>query len=200
MRRKTWGALFLEVFLIAFAVFLGMWVSDWSASRKLRQDRKAMLRAIKQELIQNQARLEQRERPQQSFLVAFDSLQAVLTETNKQEPFYDRSFRERLPGWTGIGSTNQDNSMFEAAQYSQVLIGMDIELLGRLSKTYRLQENLNDLHHTYLDRFYGIDSTTRYGEVIRLVNQMRQELWGGQKLLAREYAKTIKTLEELGVK
>jgi hypothetical protein len=129
------------------------------------------------------------------FLSAYDSLTKLQPIDVMNEKFYARPFAERLPKWRGIGTYNPDHAMFDAAKFSNVLIGMDISLLEKLSRIYNRQSALHALHNTFLHRFYEINSETTYGEVDRMVNQMRQELWGNQYLLTKEYDSVIEAID-----
>ncbi len=196
MKKSQFKEYIIQILIVIIGVFLGMLASDWNSNKNLKKNRKAILNSIKNELNSNMENLESLEKSRKSFYVSHDSLSNILTEEILNERFFDAPFMQRLPNWKGLGNTSLEDAMFDAAKFSNIFIGMDIELLENLSKIYLRQKSMVSTHETLLDRFYNIDSNTKYKEVNRLIWQVRQELWGNQILLAKEYKKTIDLIEK----
>ena len=196
MKKEKLIEYFAELLIIMVGVFLGMLITDWNAQRKLNTNRNEVLKSISRELQSNKEQIQNMLESRSRFSKSYDSLMVQLTSDDMDEAFMAKPFNERLPNWRGIGDYSPDQSMFDAAKYSNVLIGMDISVLEHLTKIYRKQESLQPLQVTFLDKFFQINYETRYGEVDRMIGQLRQELWGNQYLLIRQYDDVISLIDQ----
>ena len=187
---------FFQLFIVVLGVFLGMWANDWNNNRNLKKHRKEVLKSIHKEIENNLKVIEQADEHKIPFFQSLDSLYEQLDDSTTLEKFYDRPFHERLPNWRGVGGGALSSAMFETAKYSNVLSGMDIKLLEQLSKIYSIQEIGNTIRNTFIDGFYSIDSETKYIDVLRLMDRIRQELGGYEYILMNEYKKGLELIEE----
>ena len=147
------------------------------------------------EIETNQKIVVQAQKKRTKFHQSLDSLNQALTKELLDEKFSDRPFKERLPNWKGIGGDRLDTSVFESAKYGNLLSGIDQELLQQISKTYNRQTVVNDFRSSLMERFFSIDSETRYRDVIRMMNILRQELTMLESFLLQEYSKTLEAIE-----
>ncbi len=187
---------FIQLLIVIIGVFLGMLVTDWNSDQKMARDRAALLKSIKSEIEANKASIEGNWANRRPFFKSLDSLYNHLNKEIRRERFLDRGWGERLPNWQGFGSGKLSNSMFETAKYSNVLPGMDLKLLQQLSKTYNLQQNTVELRKTMMEKFFNIGTNTEYGDVLLLMDRIRQELGGSEYLLKQEYDVCIKMIDE----
>ena len=187
---------FVQLLIVMIGVFLGMLVTEWRADSKTEKDRKTILKSIRVEISSNKQLIEASFDKLGSFTKSLDSLNRVLTKERLAENFYDRPFQERLPNWKGVGGEVYSSSMFETAKYSNVLPGMNVDLLEQLSSTYSMQHLTNELKSELLNKFLAINSTTPYSDVLRLMNRIKQELGGVQYLLDQEYDKCLQLIDE----
>lgn len=196
MKKSAITTYLSELLIVMAGVFLGMLVSNWNATRKLESNRKEIIRSISNELQENKEQIMVFRDRRRLFMSSYDSLYQNLTKEDFKEKFYDRPFEERLPNWSGLGSYKPDDAMFEAAKYGNILIGMEVELLQELSRVYNAQEGAYELQKTFLDRFFSINNETTYGDVNKMVWQVRQELWGNQFLMIEKYDNAIEAINE----
>ena len=197
--QSSWRNYLGQLIIVMVGVFLGMLVSDWNAERKLNKNRKAILVSIKKELEANKVILEDNLNKMKPFYSVMDSLyrEGRINDELTNELFYARPFDERLPNWKGFGSDNLSNAMFEAAKYSNVIPGMDIELLEKLSAAYSLQELDESMNKTFLDLFLNMDSAIKYRDVLGITDRIRQELNSMRAKLILEYEESIVLMDEL---
>lgn len=187
---------FIQLLIVMIGVFLGMLVTEWRSEQKVAQDRITILKSIRAEIESNKNLIDSSFEKLNPLAKTLDSLNKVLTDEILSERFYDKPFRVRLPNWQGVGGERFSASMFETAKYSNVLPGMDVELLEQLSSTYSMQSLANDLRSDLLEKFLAVDSETPYSDVLRLMNRINQELGGVQYLLDIEYEKCLQLIDE----
>ena len=136
-------------------VFLGMLASEWNASKNLEKSQNEILQNIKQEITSNLELVKQAQSNRKKFNKSLDSLDALLTHSELNAPFFDKNFSARLPNWRGIGGGELSDAMFEMAKYSNVLATLDIEMAKQLTKTYNFQNTHNKTRTTFLENFYN---------------------------------------------
>lgn len=186
-----------QLIIVMLGVFLGILASEWNSDRKLKKHRQDVLLSIRREIELNKEVLQTNLGKMQPFYTAMDSLfrNGLITEDLQAERFQDRPFYERLPNWQGMGADQLSSAMFEAAKFSNVLPGMQIPLLEQLSRTYSKQQFVIEVNATFLNQFLNFDSGLSYGDVLGLIDRIRQELNSSRNLLIIEYDKAIVAID-----
>lgn len=193
-KRTKISEYFIQLILVIVGVFFGLLASEWNASKNLEKSQKEILLNIKEEISENLNTIQRADSNRRRFNKSLDSLDKILTKSDKDELFFDKNFQERLPNWRGIGGGELSNAMYEMTKYSNVLATLDIDIAKQLTKTYNYQNSHNTARVTFLKSFYNVNSHSTYGDVLRLMWAIRQELGGYENILVTEYSNTLKML------
>jgi len=184
----------IQLILVVLGVFLGILASEWNAAKNLENNQKEVLKNIKIEIESNLKIVTSAQQNRTKFNKSLDSLYPLLTDDLLKENLFDRNFSERFPNWRGIGDGQVSNAMFEMAKFSNMLSSMDIDIVSQLSKTYAVQEALNNTRDTFLKKFFDFDSDAKYTDALRLMWSIRQELGSYENKLVNEYSKALEML------
>jgi len=193
-KRTKISEYFIQLILVIVGVFFGLLASEWNASKNLEKSQNEILLNIKEEISENLNTIQRADSNRRRFNKSLDSLDKILTKSDKDELFFDKNFQERLPNWRGIGGGELSNAMYEMTKYSNVLATLDIDIAKQLTKTYNYQNSHNTARATFLKSFYNVNSQSTYGDVLRLMWAIRQELGGYENILVTEYSNTLKML------
>ncbi len=195
-KKNRFSEYFIQLLLVVVGVFLGILASEWNASKNLENDQKKVLENIKLEIETNLKIIQGAQENRKKFNKSLDSLYPLLSKDLLKENLFDRDFNERFPNWRGIGDGQLSNAMFEMAKFSNMLSNMDIDIAAELSKTYAVQEALNNTRNTFLKKFFDFNSEAKYSDALRLMWSIRQELGSFEVKLEDQYLKTLELLEK----
>ena len=185
----------VQLLIVMAGVFLGMLLTEWNLGRKTSNKVGTALKQIRIEILANQKMLDAGIMHKKPFFSSLDSLESSLTLEMANEPLFDKPLIYRFPGWKGIGSLRADDSMYQTAMFSNVFPEMDIELVRELALLYNTQNEYNKIRETLMGRFLQMDSSTTYGDALRLMWQIAEELGAYELMLQDKYKVILDKLE-----
>ena len=183
---------FLEFMIVAFGVFLGIYVSNLQNEKKMESEREKSITYIIKELENNKKNVEKSIEYHQLIKSNLDSLVSNLTEKDVFENYIgNKKFRHnQIKGWNGVKLADIENTAFEGAKISGIIKEYDIELIQCISKTYNRQEKYSEFGNLLFDRMGSINSSTKIVDVLGTIQLMTTDLVLFEKQLLEEIEST----------
>lgn len=149
-----------EFIIVAFGVFLGMYLNDRSTRNQLRENEQKALENIITELNHNHDVLMASIRYHTLIKESFDSLKQTIPEEAFHRPYFqNKGFKYVfIKGWWGSGLAAFDDTAFEVAKMSGTLQHMDIDLVQLLSQTYKAIAVQEEFQQSIQQRMMSISS------------------------------------------
>lgn len=189
----------IEFLIVAFGVFLGMYVSDWQSNRKLEAKKEKSIAYIQNELETNQVNLLKKIEYHEMIKVGFDSIRATLTNDDMLASYYSNmAFRhQEIPGWTGIRLPSFEDVAFEGAKISGIIQEYDLELTQEISRIYKQQQFISELGKSILENMIDIDSNSKTADVISIIELLTMDFVNGERGLYNQYNEAIAKVKKM---
>ncbi len=181
----------IEFLIVAFGVFLGIYVSELQSEQKLKKEKEASINFILEELSNNKKNLERSINYHQSIKVELDSIAKTFTEKDLFKTYLGNDvFRHHnIKGWEGIALASLENTAFEAAKISGIIKEFDIELIQKISKIYNYQEEYVEFGNTILTKMININATSKIADAFGTIELMAYDLLNFEETLVDEIEK-----------
>ncbi|MBZ0200390.1 MAG: hypothetical protein K8H86_11020, partial [Ignavibacteriaceae bacterium] len=129
---------------------------------------------------------------------SIDSIWANTPQKDLNKKLLENKGFSQIPNWKGIGLSKLNTSSYNSALISNIFPGMQPDIVESVSKTYQDIEIYNSIREKILNRFYNIDSNTKYidvlliieiikGDVIDFENKLHKEITNLTKLLNKKF-------------
>lgn len=157
-----------EFLIVAFGVFLGMYASDISNKKTIKENKEKTVNNIIQELKYNQSELENAIQYHQDIKNNLDSLLNTFSKEDFKKKYIEsEKFKFwKIKGWTGSGFSELENTSFEVAKTSGVLQHMDIEMIQEISKIYKKIETLSGYQKSLQNRMMSLNSESEVMDAV----------------------------------
>ena len=143
--RRSFLSLFVEVALIAIAVFLGLLANNWHENREHRTQAQAALRNFVGEMETN---LQATQRTRQYHETLARELREFLT--SKEPPSEDRLYKNKSVHFEGMRPVTFEHTAWDLALATQALSYIKPDLAFDISKVYTEQNALQKLQDSFL--------------------------------------------------
>ena len=175
---KTTLKYLIEFLIVAFGVFLGIYVSELQSEKKLTTEKEKSLRFIIEELETNKSKLEQSFQYHQLIKVEIDSIAQVLSNEDLFLPYIGNGvFRhDRIKGWRGVNNANLDDTAFEAAKISGIIQEFDFKTIQRISGVYKFQYDYTEFGTSVLTKMVNLNSSSKVSDVFAGIELMAYDL------------------------
>ncbi|MGB3464130.1 MAG: hypothetical protein WBA74_02630 [Cyclobacteriaceae bacterium] len=190
---------FLEFSVVAFGVFLGLYVSELRSEEKLTEEKQEVLSLIIQEMETNLERIRAAADYHLSMKSVIDSLNKNIDGDRAMELYFgNSSFQHNdLPGWRGVKVTEPDFTAFESAKISGILKEFDIETISKISRTYNFLNTYSNWGQKAVDKMVQINSSSRVVDMLFNMGFLTSDILEFEKAAIKI---TEKTIEELKAK
>jgi len=190
---------FIELLIVAFGVFLGMFVSDWNIQKKTNQNIDKTLTFIISEIDSNIDKLENSIEYQTKIISSFDSVVNVLEETDLEIIYYkNKKFRfNDFPGWQGFRFSSLENIMYESAKINGVLQELNITTTQLIARIYQKQESYLEFARKVNNKLLTINSKTKVIDVMGTFELVKYDILSTEKWLLKELGNTKEELENI---
>lgn len=184
---------FIEFLIVAFGVFLGMYVSEWNSDRKLKDTKDKSITYIYKELESNRVNLLKNITYHEMIKVGFDSLRATLTREQLLEPYVaNTNFKHHdIKGWDGLGFPDFEDVAFESAKTSGIIQEYDLEAIQEISKLYKEQQFVSELSKSMLNKILDINSTSTTQDLVGLIELLTTDFVNGERGLYNSYGELL---------
>ena len=177
---KLWEYL-IQIFIVVFGVFLGMLLNEWNIERKAVQEQKLALSRILNELDNHQNHLNYVIPYHEKIIHVGDSLISSYSESDLSKPFLMNGAWSQVPQWQGIKMTPLQTSSFESAKISNVLTGIDSDLLNQISAYYEKVTLFNKYSDNITTSIFNTNSNTNMLDALFLITLIRGDIIGFEK-------------------
>ena len=143
--RRSFLSLFVEVALIAIAVFLGLLANNWHENREHRAQAQAALRYFVGEMETN---LQATQRTRQYHETLARELREFLT--SKEPPSEDRLYRSKNVHFEGMRPVTFEHTAWDLALATQALSYIKPDLAFDISEVYTEQNAIQKLQDSFL--------------------------------------------------
>lgn len=177
----------IEFLIVAFGVFLGIYVSEVRNENKIKIEKEKSVNYIIEELENNKKRLEESIKYHQLIKTEIDSISKTLDEQDLFTNYIgNKSFQHnKIKGWNGIRVANIESTAFEAAKISGILKEYDIEFIQKVSKIYKHQEAYSEFGNSILTKMVNLNSSAKVVDVFSSIELMTSDLLNYEKSLSK---------------
>lgn len=186
----------LELLVVAFGVFLGIFASDWNANRKTKTEVDRTINYIVEEMESNAKNLDFAIQYHKKLGPMLDSVRENLSQDDYLS-LYFKSQNFKLGSsfnWTGPGLVSLQSSVYESGKIAGILQELDIETVQLISNAYLWQTNYKMMVEKIMDKLFELDSNTKVVDVIGIVEMLATDILMNEE---RTKEHLLWTLEEL---
>lgn len=181
----------LEFIVVAFGVFLGLYVSDLRSEEKLAEEKTRALQLIQDELQSNLNNIREAYLYHKSLEGVVDSIRQVIPQQEGRRLYIGNPYfqHNKLPGWSGFMLPDLDKTALESVKLSGTLQEFEIEKIRLITNMYTLMDRYDAFSDKILDKMIGMDSETKVVDIIIVLDVMTKDI--------RQYeGKVMMTLEK----
>ncbi|TDQ27532.1 hypothetical protein [Tenacibaculum caenipelagi] len=196
--RKNIVKYILELLIVAFGVFLGIYVGERNHQKKTDLNTRNAIVQIISELDSNVKRLGSAIRYHEQIGVELDSVRKSLKQSDFNSIYFNnKKFNHNnLPSWTGVGVVRLSKSIYESAKIGGVFQELNISTINLISSIYEYQEIYDEFSMATVDKMLEMDSETKTSDVIQLLSRLsKHDIIKIEKGLLNQINKNIVELE-----
>ncbi|MBN2009447.1 hypothetical protein JW960_08895 [candidate division KSB1 bacterium] len=148
--RKSFRVLLVEIILIIFGVFLGLWANEWRVHKDELADTNQALQYIARELEQNISEINR-------VIDAHTAIRDSLIALGNNVTFLESTHVAPADFWTAMKRMRVpllEQTGWQLAVQTGAIRHMDYELAGKISKVYNLQSFYQEKIDKLSDNFY----------------------------------------------
>lgn len=187
----------IEVIIVAFGVFLGVYFSNVNTENKIKKEKEKSLNLIIGELDTNRLLLEKFIDYHENIKIEIDSISSNLSEKEKFTSITESEFNHnKIKGWNGFQFARFQKTAFETIKMSGIIKEFDIEIIQKLSKIYSVQDLYIDFGKSILNKAIDTNSKTNTIDLIKIIELMTNDLLGMEKQLKVGFEKISAELKK----
>ena len=191
----------LELMIVAFGVFLGVYISEEKNQQKTDSNTRNAITQIISELNSNSNRLKSAISYHEKIGIELDSALGTLEKSDYNSIYFQNTkfnHNRSMPSWTGIKTVKLSSTIFESAKIGGVFQELNISTINLISSVYEFQNVYTDFSDATVDRFLELDSETKTGDVIQLLNRLsKYDILNMEKSLLKRIEKNVDELEKV---
>ena len=164
----------IEFLIVAFGVFLGIYVGNKNTQRKTDVNTRNALIQIVSELETNAQKLEEAIAYHKTIGANLDSITNELSPDDYKKLYFENEkFNyNSIPGWTGIGIADIDKTIYESVKLSGIFNELNVSTIHLLSGIYEYQDFLSDFNRRFLYKLMDINNSTTTYEAIVIIHSI----------------------------
>jgi len=189
----------LELLIVAFGVFLGIYIGEQNNQQKTDANTMNALNQIISEIDSNSERLESAINYHEKVSVEIDSAANSLEQKDYETLYYKNTKFQfiDLPSWKGMGTVQLSKTIYESAKIGGVFQELNISTINLISSIYESQNIYSDFSKAILDKFFSFDSNTKTADIFGILQMTtKYDVLRMEKKLQSEM-KTIKSELEI---
>ena len=196
---KLVGKYLIELLIVAFGVFLGVYIGNTNQQKKTDTNTRNTLSQIISELKSNSERLKSAIDYHHQIGIELDSMTNSFTPKQYNTFYMDNKHfsHNKIPNWNGVGTVKLSKSMYESAKISGVFQELNINIINIISGTYEYQDIYTDFSKSILDKFLEFNSATKTSDVISVLQSLtKYDILMLEKSLLKHIENNIQKLDE----
>lgn len=180
----------IELIIVAFGVFLGVYVGEWNTQNKVDENTNKTLNYLVVELESNIKKFDEAILYHTQISKEIDSLWNTLEPEDKNAYQYESTkfLYNKLPSWNAIGTVSPDDIVYESAKISGVFQEIDISSTRLIANAYKIMKHYSKASSITLEKMIAINSTSRVSDVYSVFYLLKYDV------LPLEY-RTLKILK-----
>jgi len=179
----------IEFLIVAFGVFLGIYVSEVQNEKKIKIEKEKSVNYIIKELKNNKKRVEESIKYHQSIKTEIDSIAKTLDEKDLFTIYIGINHFNKIKGWNGVRVAAIESTAFEAAKISGIVKEYDIEFIQKISNIYKQKEAYSELGNSILTKMVNLNSSAKVVDVFSSIELITSDLLNYEKSLLKEIEK-----------
>lgn len=189
----------IEIVIVAFGVFLGVYFSNLNAENKTNAEKDKSLQIIIKELEYNQQLLDVNINYHENLKSQIDSIVPTLSEKVKFSNIVVKNAfsQNKIKGWNGFQYARLQKTAFESTKINGILKEFDIDLIQKVSSIYEFQETYIDFGKSIFNKAIDTNSSSKVIDLIATIKLMTTDLLGLEKSLNERLKKTTAELKML---
>ena len=158
----------IELLIVAFGVFLGIYIGERNNQQKTDANVKDALTQIISEFDLNSDRLKHSIVYHEKVSVELDSVTNTFNDIDFGTLYYNnKKFQyNELPSWKGVGTAFLSNSVYDSAKIGGIFQELNISTIILISQVYEHQILYGELTKSTIDKLINFDSNTKTGDVV----------------------------------
>ncbi len=186
----------VEIIIVAFGVFLGVYYSNVNAENKTLKEKEKSLNLIVKELELNKQLLKDQISYHEKIRIEMDSIVPSLSKERMFASFTEAELKLlEIKGWGGFSFARLQKTAFESTKTSGLMKEFDIELVQKLSDIYYFQDTYITFATSILNKAIEINSSMKIVDLIGTINLMTSDVLGLEKQLSEKLEKALKELK-----
>ncbi len=198
---KNFSKYLLDLLIVAFGVFLALYVGERNNQRKADQNTLNALTQIISELESNAKNIENTIAYHKKVSVELDSLISSLSESDQFVPYlenYEKLRFHRMPSWRGYEIAETDATFYESAQISGIFSELNIETIQIIASIYKFQKQYTDVGNLSMNKLLDMDSNTQIVDIIVLLERLvKDDIFGLENAMLAEVNGSIEKLKQI---
>jgi len=197
--KRTFLKYFFDLIIVAFGVFLGMFVSEWWGQKKMDSNVEKSLNNILNEMKSNRENIENAIDYHEKLKTTCDTLFGQLTKAEVLLPYYSNTkFKHnKIKGWRGFGFAGMEDIAFESTKISGVIQELDLDLIQLISSTYKHQKSNLGFSESTVNKMVNMDSNTKTLDVIGIIELIIYDGLANEKSLKNHLDNSIEELSKV---
>ncbi|MEF3078646.1 hypothetical protein [Winogradskyella poriferorum] len=189
----------IEFVIVAFGVFLGIYLNNKETDKKSDLNQNKAIENIINELENNNKSLKSTISYHELIKTSLDSLFKTIPDEALSETYFEnKKFKFiYIKNWSGNGFTEFDDTAFEVSKMSGTLQSMDIDLIQEISKIYKKLNSQSNFQNSINNRMANINSQSTTYDAIGNVILLTGDNLGMEKSLSTELENSIETIKTL---
>lgn len=186
--RKNILKYILELIIVAFGVFLGIYVSESRTKHLAKKKKETAISFILNELDENIKNLSQAIEYHETIRNNLNESTNHLDEKTIYSSYFSKTHFHitQIKGWRGLGLSKLDNIAFESAKLNSILQDVNISDLQLISNAYKQIEFLDKFGKSLFDKFINMDTSTKIIDVIGMLELLTTDILNSEKRLKEE--------------
>lgn len=187
----------IEVLIVAFGVFLGVYYSNINSNSKTQLEKEKSLDLIIEELELNKKLVKEHISYHEKIKLEMDSIVPSLTPERLNAYFTESEVKLlEIKGWTGFRFARVQNTAFESTKTSGLMKEFDIELVQKLSDIYYFQDLYLNFATSILNKAIDFNSSSKIIDLIGAIKLMTSDLLGLERELSTKLDLVVKELKD----
>ncbi len=201
MKKKTTITILkyiIELLIVAFGVYLGVFVSERNAQKKIDENTEKSLTFIIEELNSNIDKLMNSIAYQTKIISSIDSATHNLKNSDLESIYYSNNkFRfNELPGWKGLGFSSLEDISYESSKINGVIAELNIKTTRLIARAYKNQKAYTEFSKEINNKLLEIDSSSKLIDVLGIFELLKYDVMSTENWLLQSLKKYKEELEK----
>ncbi len=187
----------IELIIVAFGVFLGIYVSEWKSAERMQKNTFKSLNYIIAELEANHENLGRAIEYHVTIKANLKKITSQLDETTFDKPYFgNKEFHVmKIDQWTGVGLPDFKTISYDGAKLNGIFQEIDFEIVQLIASAYKQITFSQEFGKSILDKLLQSNSSTKVADIVGTVELLTSDVLNNEHRVASELKNIIKELK-----